>query len=218
MAAIEFKTTQCTDCYKCVRVCPVKAIHTKDEHALLMANECILCGRCLEACPQDAIIFASDMYKVKQFIKEGRTVIASLDPSYRGLFGENDESTGQVRTALYKLGFSHVRETSEGAIHITKAYEKLIAQKEQDIIITSSCAAVNELVEKYHQDMIPYMAPVVSPMSAHAMMLKEEFGADACVVYIGSCTARGREAFRETCRGQYVDAVIDFIDIRKWME
>ncbi len=218
MASIEFKTERCTDCYKCVRVCPVKAIHIKDEHVLLVTNECILCGRCLESCPQEAIIFASDLYKVKQYIKDGRKVIATLDPAYRGLFYENDESAGRVRTAMYRLGFSHVRETSEGAVHITKAYEKLIAKHEQDIIITSSCAAVNELVEKYHQDMIPYMAPVVSPMSAHAMMLKDEFGPEAVVVYIGSCTARGREAYRETCRGQYVDAVIDFIDIRNWME
>ncbi len=218
MASIEFKTEKCTDCYKCVRVCPVKAIHTKEQHALLVSNECILCGRCLEACPQEAIIFASDMYKVKSYLQEGRPLIASLDSAYRGLFGENDESTGQVRTALYKLGFSHVRETSEGAVHITKAYEKIIAERKQDIIITSSCAAINELVEKYHQDMIPYMAPVVSPMSAHAMMLKDEFGPEAAIVYIGSCTARGREAYRETCRGQYVDAVISFMDIRKWMK
>ena len=52
MAAIGFKTAKCKDCYKCVRICPVKAIRIKDEHALYVADECVLCGRCLEACPQ----------------------------------------------------------------------------------------------------------------------------------------------------------------------
>lgn len=83
-------------------------------------------------------------------------------------------------------------------------------------IITTSCTAINELVEKYYTDMIPYMAPIVSPMTAHAMMLKKEFGPDVKVVYIGSCTARGREAVRERCRGTYVDAVLDFQELRSW--
>ena len=111
---------------------------------------------------------------------------------------------------MYKLGFTHIRETAEGAAHVTKAYECLIRDGKMNNIITTSCTAINELVEKYYTDMIPYMAPIVSPMTAHAMMLKEEFGPDVKVIYIGSCTARGREAVRERCRGTYVDAVLDF--------
>ena len=63
MAAIGFKTAKCKDCYKCVRICPVKAIRIKDEHALYVADECVLCGRCLEACPQDAVVYVSDLNK-----------------------------------------------------------------------------------------------------------------------------------------------------------
>lgn len=218
MAAIGFKTAKCKDCYKCVRICPVKAIHTKDEHALYVADECVLCGRCLEACPQDAIIYVSDLNKAKQYIREGCTTIVSLDPAYLGVFGDTENGTGQVREALHRLGFTHIRETAEGAAYVTKAYERLIGEGSMNNIITTSCTAINELVEKYYTEMIPYMAPVVSPMTAHGMMLKEEFGPDTKVIYIGSCTARGRESVRERCRGTYVDAVLDFQELRSWLE
>ena len=218
MAAIGFKTAKCKDCYKCVRICPVKSIRIKDEHALYVADECILCGKCLEACPQDAVIYVSDLKKAKKYIREGNVTIASLDPAYLGIFGDTENGTGQLRDALHKLGFTHIRETAEGAVHVTKAYERLIQEGRMNNIITTSCTAINELVEKYYTDMIPYMAPVVSPMTAHGMMLKEEFGPDAKVIYIGSCTARGREAVRERCRGTYVDAVLDFQELRRWFK
>ena len=66
MGVIGFKMAKCKDCYKCVRICPVKAIKIQDEHARFIASECILCGQCLEACPQDAITVFSDIEKVKK--------------------------------------------------------------------------------------------------------------------------------------------------------
>ena len=213
MAAIGFKVAKCKDCYKCVRICPVKAIHIKDEHVRYDARECILCGQCLEACPQDAIIYVSDMNKVKQFLLYGEKIVVSLDPSYLGLWGNMEGGPGKLRTALRKFGFTHVRETAEAASYITKAYEKLIQEGNMENIIASSCTSINEFVERYYPDMIPYMAPVVSPMTAHGMMLKEEYGPDVRVVYIGSCAARGKEALRERCRGKYVDAILDFQEL-----
>ena len=75
MAAIGFKVAKCKDCYKCVRICPVKAIHIKNEHVRYDARECVLCGKCLEACPQDAIIYVSDMNKVKQYMLNGEKIV-----------------------------------------------------------------------------------------------------------------------------------------------
>lgn len=102
MAAIGFKTAKCKDCYKCVRICPVKAIRVKNEHALYVADECVLCGRCLEACPQDAIIYVSDLKRAKKYIQEGHVTVASLDPAYLGVFGDTENGTGQ------QIGRAHV--------------------------------------------------------------------------------------------------------------
>lgn len=213
MAAIGFRVAKCKDCYKCVRICPVKAIHIKNEHVRYEATECILCGQCLEACPQDAIVYVSDLNKIKQFLLYGEEIVVSLDPAYLGLWGHVEGGPGKLRTALHKLGFAHVRETAEAATYITKFYEQLIQEGTMENIITSSCTSVNEFVERYYSDMIPYMAPVVSPMTAHGMMLKEEYGEHVKVIYIGSCAARGKEALRERCRGKYVDAILDFQEL-----
>ena len=80
MGVIGFKMAKCKDCYKCVRICPVKAIKIQDEHARFIASECILCGQCLEACPQDAITVFSDIEKVKKYIQDGCLLYTSPSP------------------------------------------------------------------------------------------------------------------------------------------
>ena len=49
MSVISLKKANCKNCYKCVRVCPVKSILIKDQQAEIIPHDCILCGRCLEA-------------------------------------------------------------------------------------------------------------------------------------------------------------------------
>ena len=71
MGAIGFRKAKCKDCYKCVRLCPVKAIITQEDHVKYVASECVLCGRCLESCPQNAITVFSDIDRVKTYIDSG---------------------------------------------------------------------------------------------------------------------------------------------------
>ena len=52
MSVIGLKRANCKNCYKCLRVCPVKSITFKDDRAEIMPKECILCGHCLAACSQ----------------------------------------------------------------------------------------------------------------------------------------------------------------------
>ena len=48
---IHTETTECQDCYKCVRGCPVKAIRIENGSAMVMAERCLLCGHCVTVCP-----------------------------------------------------------------------------------------------------------------------------------------------------------------------
>ena len=92
---------------------------------------------------------------------------------------------GQVRSALLKLGFFDVRETSEGAALVTAEYARLLEEGTMENIITTCCPSANDLIEKYYPQLIPYMAPVVSPMIAHGKLLKNELGKDTKVVFLG---------------------------------
>ena len=215
MRIIDFKSTKCRHCYKCVRNCEIKAISVLGGKAEIMEDHCILCGRCLAVCPQEAKITTSELGRVKEMIRRGERVAVQLAPSYLGLLPFN--SIGQIRSALRKLGFEEVFETAEGAAAVTDAYLQLIGQGEMDNIITTCCPAVNDLIEMYHPSLVPSLAPVVSPMIASGRIIKKKLGSDTRVVFVGPCIAKRKEA-GDPRHADAVDAVISFHELNSWLE
>lgn len=216
MNVIRFKEAKCKNCYKCVRVCDVKAIAVKNEQAQIMNDQCILCGHCLSACPQNAKVLVSDMERVQEFLKSGQKTVISLAPSFAGVL--DYEKPGQLVAALKRLGFSLVRETAEGAAYVTEEYGRLLEEGSMDNIITTCCPSVNDLIEIYYPELVDYMAPVVSPMVAHGRLLKKELGSDIRVVFLGPCIAKKREAENDLRVQGAVDAVLNFSELEKWLE
>ncbi len=215
MKVIDFKNASCKHCYKCVRSCSVKAIQVKDAQATIMDDNCVLCGKCLEVCPQNAKTFISDLEKVRNYIARGEKVVVSLAPAYLGIL--KYEKPGQVVDALLKLGFSEVRETAEGAVLVTNEFTKLLHKGQMDNIISTCCPSVNDLVEKYYPELIPYMAPVVSPMIAHGKLIKALYGQNTKVVFVGPCIAKKKEAEGDDRTTGFIDAVLNFAEIEDWM-
>ncbi len=215
MAIIDFKATKCKHCYKCVRYCEIKAIMIKDGRAEIMPDKCILCGTCLQICPQSAKTLVSDLSLVKEMILRGEKVAVSLAPSYMGLM--KYKTIGQVKAALKKLGFFDVRETSEGAALVTQEYTRLLEEGTMENIISTCCPSVNEMIELYYPELVPYMAPVVTPMIAHGRLLKEEYGSDVKVVFVGPCIAKKKES-QDPRHGGVIDAVLNFNDIKTWLK
>ena len=213
MAIIDFKATKCKHCYKCVRNCEVKAIMIKDGRAEIMPDKCILCGKCLQICPQSAKQLVSDLGLVKSWIMSGQKVVVSIAPSYMGLLKFN--TIGQVKAALKKLGFADVRETSEGAALVTEEYTRPLQEGKMENIITTCCPSVNDLIEIYYPQLVPWLAPVVSPMIAHGRLLKKEYGADTKVVFLGPCIAKKKES-QDPRHDNCIDAVLNFTEIQHW--
>lgn len=216
MNIIDFKNASCKHCYKCVRTCSVKAIRVKNAQAQIMTDYCVLCGHCLEVCPQNAKTFASDLEMVKAYLAAGKKVALSIAPSYLGIF--DYDRPGQVICALKKLGFTYVRETAEGAALVTDAYQKLMDEGQMENIITTCCPSVNDLVEKYYPELIGDMAPVVSPMIAHGMLMKKLYGDDVKLVFAGPCVAKKEEAREDERTEGYIDAVITFAELEDWFK
>ena len=214
MRVIDFKDASCRHCYKCVRNCEVKAISVQNEQAHIMKDHCINCGHCLEVCPQNAKTFASDMERVKGYLKQRMKTVISIAPSYLGVL--EYEKPGQVVDALLKLGFYEVRETAEGAALVTQEYRKLLKDGTMKNIITTCCPSVNDLVEKYYPALTGQMAPVVSPMIAHGRLIKQIYGEDTKVVFLGPCIAKKEEAVGDKRVIGAVDAILTFEEITKW--
>lgn len=215
MNVIDFKEARCKNCYKCVRNCDLKAIAVKDSQAYIMDDKCILCGRCLEICPQNAKAFVSDLDKVKKFIADGIPTIASIAPSYLGVLAQKEP--GQVITALKRLGFLAVRETAEGAALITEEYSRLLSEGKMENILTTCCPSANELVEIYYPELVPYMAPVVSPMIAHGKLLRKLYAERVKIVFIGPCISKKREAAYDPRTSGFIDAVLNFNELEDWI-
>lgn len=216
MQVINFKDASCARCYKCLRHCPTKAIRVIDGHAQIIKDLCVFCGHCTEVCPQNAKTFDSDVNYVKKMIARGDNVVVSLDPSYKGILRYYED--GQVVSALLKLGFSQVRETAEGASFVTQEYRKIIEEGKMENIISTACPVVSYMVEKHYPELVPYLAPVVSPMIAHGKMIKKYWGKDTKVVFIGPCLAKKAEAEIDPRNKGAIDAVIEFMELEEWLE
>ena len=216
MRVIDFKDAKCRHCYKCVRHCAVKAISVRDEQARIMVDHCINCGRCLEVCPQNAKTFASDMDRVRGYLRQGMRTVISIAPSYAGVL--EFDRPGQVVDALLRLGFSEVRETAEGAALVTSEYKMLVRSGKTPNIITTCCPSVNDLIEKYYPDCARLMAPVVSPMIAHGRYIKKLYGPDVKVVFLGPCIAKKQEAAGDERVAGAVDAILTFEELAVWLK
>lgn len=78
--------TNCRDCHKCIRFCPVKAIKYTGQQAHIIDSQCILCGQCYVVCPHDAKEIADDRPLVESFLKNGQRTVAAVDPSFVAAF------------------------------------------------------------------------------------------------------------------------------------
>lgn len=197
---------RCKDCYRCVRVCPVKAIGIKDNQAYIDDEKCILCGTCVRECPQNAKVYRKDSEKVLEMLDTYKT-IASVAPSFSAVYG--GALAKRLPSALRKLGFSYVSETSEGAQKVTAEALKL-----GDNLggIASACPVVVNYIEKYKPEHLVNLMPLASPMIAHGKLLKERLGDKYKVVFIGPCIAKKAEAEYEKYQG-VIDAVLTFSEL-----
>ena len=209
---LTLKKSNCKNCYKCIRHCPVKAIRFSANQAHIIGNECILCGHCFVVCPQNAKEIVDGTEKARVLIQSGDPVVVSLAPS----FIANYEGVGieSMRRALKKLGFSDVEETAVGATIVKNEYERMLREEDRDIIITSCCHSVNLLIQKYFPSSLEYLADVMSPMQAHCADIKRR-NPKAKTVFIGPCVAKKDEA--EYYEG-IVDAVLTFEALTKWLK
>lgn len=212
MDCLTFKKSNCKNCYKCIRHCPVKSIRFSGNQAYIIGNECILCGQCFVSCPQDAKQIVDETEKVKVLLQSGDPVIVSLAPSF--IANYEGRGIGAMREAIKKLGFYDVEETAIGATIVKNEYERMADEETQDIIITSCCHSVNLLIQKYFPGLLPYLADVLSPMQAHCADIKRRHP-NAKTVFIGPCVAKKDEA--QHYEG-LVDAVLTFDELTAWLK
>ena len=203
---------ECHDCYKCVRECYVKSIQIKDGRASVLADRCIACGHCVTVCPSNAKRIRYDVDKVKGIFATGKKVVVSLAPSWISVF---DYTKQQMITVLKALGFSDVSETALGAQEVSIEVAKLIKESEKGLFISSACPVIVDYIRYYKPEYAKYITPVASPALTHAKMLKEQYGEDISIVFIGPCIAKKNESDKNP---DLIDVALTFDELNYWIK
>jgi len=195
----------CRTCYTCVRECPAKAIRIVGGQAEVIDERCIACGNCTKVCSQGAKVFLNTSDRVAKLLESDSKVAAIVAPSFPAEF--SDIPDHHILTGMIKaLGFEFVAEVSFGADLVADRYKKLVSEG-GNFYISSDCPSIVNYVKYYHPALVDNLAPVVSPMVAMSRVMREKYGKDTRIVFIGPCIAKKAESSE-------VDEAITFTELR----
>jgi iron only hydrogenase large subunit-like protein/nitrogen-specific signal transduction histidine kinase len=174
-----------------------------------MSDLCVNCGTCIRVCVTKAKVIESDIGVVQHLLATNSQVIAIPSSSFPAAMPEM--RPGQFVSALKKLGFSEVMEDAFGAEMVCREYSRLLKEKKEGPIFSSTCPAVVSYVEKFYPQLVDHLAPIVSPMIAMGRLIKQD-NPQAKVVFIGPCAAKKAESKDENVAG-VIDAVLTFPEV-----
>ena len=209
---------KCKICYACVRVCPVKAVVLRPSSDIpyIEPDKCIGCGSCLEVCNPGAIRYYDSKPAVDNLIKSEFKVAALVDPSISAEFDDITDYRKFVRM-LHEMGFDYVHDIAFGVDMVAKEYNELVSNFLGKYYILANCPPIVSLIEKYFPQLIDNIAPIVNPMIANTKVLKELYGPEIKVVFIGPCIGAKEEADRFT-GDAHVDEVLTFTELREMFD
>lgn len=217
MTAVYTVGEKCKKCYSCVRACPTKAIEVHGGQADINPELCISCGYCVTMCSQGAKRVRSSVEAVQELLADSsrhRAVMLapSFPAAYLGI--EPERLVGSLR----KIGFDGVYEVAYGADLVSAEYAKMFRRlmniDDGSFAITSPCPAVVSYVEKIHPELLPYLAPIASPMEAMGRYIRTRIAEDAGIVFVGPCVAKKDEALWTST----IDEVLTFNELLELLE
>ncbi len=215
MELISIDLDKCNCSHACVRTCPVKAItiDPENDYPQVNHNRCIGCGSCLHVCTVDAVSYVRSTEETLEMLSSDKKVSAIVDPSISGEFPDITDYRKFVEM-IRKLGFDYVNEVAFGADLVAHQYDALFNNFKGKHYITTNCPTVVSYVEKFYPELIPNLSPIINPMTATALAVREMYGEDLKVVFIGPCLSAKDEAHRHKGNAK-VDAALTFGELRE---
>lgn len=248
--------SKCIKCMRCVSTCDKvqglgvwevintgyrTTIGVKDNVQISDSN-CAACGQCVTHCPVGALTVRKDGNRVYEALQDSEMVtVVQIAPAVRAAFGESlgmdhgELTTGQLVTALKRVGFDYVFDTNFAAdLTIMEEGSELLeklAHKEQHQwpMFTSCCPGWVRFLKSEYPDLVPQLSSAKSPQQMFGAVAKtyfaEKLGLDLSrlfVVSIMPCSAKKYECAVEgmdvTGMGQDVDAVMITREIMRFIQ
>ncbi|HIW21619.1 MAG TPA: [FeFe] hydrogenase, group A [Candidatus Dorea intestinavium] len=241
---------KCILCGDCVRTCEeVQGIGAIDFafrgsqmkvmpafNKLIGDTDCVGCGQCRVVCPTGAITIKLDEDRVWQAIEDSNVrVIAQVAPAVRIAIGDGFglpkgiNAMGKLATALRRMGFDKVFDTSFGAdltvLEESKELIERLQQEENLPLFTSCCPGWVKYCEEHYPEYRKNISSCRFPQGMFSAVLKDyyqqkdqEDGKKTFVVSIMPCTAKKAEILRpdyQTKGKQDTDAVITTMEVER---
>src|SRR5436309_16044347 len=140
-------------------------------------------GLCLPACPHEAIIAVGDVARALEYTLSRKAVLMLSVESAAYFYPATPE---QVVNACYAAGFRTVHRGVLGDELVAREYLALWADDGWWTVIRSTCPVIVETVRAQYPELIPYLAPIATPIAAEARYVKGMYGAGTQVVYAGA--------------------------------
>ncbi len=190
---------------------------------------CINCGQCITVCPVGALHEKDDTDLVWKALNDpAKHVVVQTAPAVRAALGEEfglpmgTSVTGKMAAALRRMGFAKVFDTDFAAdLTIMEEATELVSRITNNGVlpmITSCSPGWIKFCEHYYPEFLPNLSTCKSPHEMEGAMIKSYYAdkadidpKDIVVVSVMPCTAKKYEAKRpELANGGYpdVDVVI----------
>ncbi|MFP4013459.1 MAG: [Fe-Fe] hydrogenase large subunit C-terminal domain-containing protein [Chitinispirillaceae bacterium] len=193
---------KCVNCHACISACPVKYCNDgSGDFVSVNPFMCIGCGNCITHCTHGARFWVDDFDALLEDLANGQKIIAIVAPSAASSFPSQFLN---LNGWLKDLGVEAVFDVSFGAELTVKSYIEYINSTKAKTLISQPCPAIVTYIEMYLPELIPYLAPVDSPMLHTMKMIRKYYPqfAEYRIAAISPCLAKKRE-FHETGLGEY---------------
>jgi iron only hydrogenase large subunit-like protein len=152
-------------------------------HVDVIGERCIDCGECVDACKHDARIYDDDMTRFLNTPHDNLVFIC--DPSLIATWGK------QYRQILHflkkNLKGTAVYDGSFGAELSSMAMTEYM-REHKGPVIAAACPVISAYICQYQPDLVPMLAPVVSPMLAMACYLRTVKKFNGEIALLSPCT------------------------------
>jgi iron only hydrogenase large subunit-like protein len=192
----------CKNCHQCISVCPSKMCQYSDGFSVNIEHDiCIGCGECIKACPWNARRPVDDFDEFFSDIKAGEKMVAVVAPAVAVSF---PNQYFNFNGWLKSLGIDAVFDTAFGAELTIKSYLEYIQREHPKCVIAQPCPVIVSYIELHHPELLPYLAPVDSPMLHTFKEIRRYYPqyAHHKIAVFSPCIAKKRE-FVETGYGDY---------------
>lgn len=186
----------CNNCYKCVQNCFTKAIKIEKDNVTRDEDRCVNCGYCTKSCNMDIHYLNNHFSEIEDLLKKGKKVYVILDCIYQSEF--KNITYNQMKAALKKIGFSDVVERFEGFAIYNYILKKHFLDTKKTTVSTF-CTPFVTYVQKFHPDLLEFLAPIESPENICSRLIKEKHGEDVYTVCISTCFSSTTKVNKYSC-------------------